>query len=328
MVDEERERLQRELDDERVRLRRQIDAWHEERTADMDAEMERVASRAGARQWFVPPAERRQVDADQPFMEYSTCSYGDFQHPRFTDLCATIGHENRLHRKLWEFVFILHQLERAGALAPGARGLGFGVGQEPLPARFAALGCDVVATDAPPEIGADSGWHDTSQWAFGVDALPHQGLCDLTEFRERVTYRPADMNRIDADLTGFDFTWSACCFEHLGSIRHGLDFVINSVENCLRPGGVAIHTTEFNLSSNDVTVESAHLSLFRRRDLEELVEELRRRGHDAEPITIAPDANLFDHFVDLPPFNEEPHLKLELEGLTCTSVGLVVRRGA
>ena len=45
----------------------------------------------------------------------------------------------------------------------------------------------------------------------------------------RVSFRAVDMNTIAADLTDFDFCWSSCCFEHLGSIDHGLQFIHNTM---------------------------------------------------------------------------------------------------
>jgi len=30
---------------------------------------------------------------------------------------------------------------------------------------------------------------------------------------------------LPADLTGFDFCWSICALEHLGTIAQGLDFI-------------------------------------------------------------------------------------------------------
>lgn len=291
-------------------------------------ELDELLAAATARNVFVPPIERLQVSADQPFMQFSTCSMADFQHPRFTELCNRIGHDVRLHRKLWEFVFVVHHLERLGVLTVGSRGVGFGVGQEPLPAVFASTGCEIMATDAPADIGITTGWKETSQWAYTIDDLRNDGLCPPDEFARLVSYQPADMNNIDAGLDGYDFTWSACCFEHLGSIRHGLDFVINSVEQCLRPGGVAVHTTELNMSSNTTTLESPSLSIFRRSDLQELIDELRGRGHEVDALTIAPDAHHLDHHVDLPPYQLQPHLKLELAGYVSTSVGLVIRRGS
>ena len=57
----------------------------------------------------------------------------------------------RWHRKLWEYVMICQALWERGMLRAGRRGCGFGVGQEPLPALFASLGCEVLAADAPAE---------------------------------------------------------------------------------------------------------------------------------------------------------------------------------
>ena len=84
--------------------------------------------------------------------------------------------EPRFHRKYWEFAYIYHHLERLGAFRPGGRGIGFGVGSEPLPAAFAALGAEVVATDALPDIGERSGWTTTLEHAAGFESLQWQGI--------------------------------------------------------------------------------------------------------------------------------------------------------
>jgi len=279
------------------------------------------------RRLFVPPLDTTEVDEASPFMQYATCSAADFMHPEFARICDSLNVRLCFQRKLWEYVYVVHHLETAGFLKEGARGVVFGVGSEPLPAAFAALGCDVVVTDAPTDIADRGGWREHRHSA-AVDALTNAGLCDPAELRKRVSHRFVDMNAIPDDLTGFDFCWSACCFEHLGSLQHGTDFVIESVERCLRPGGIAVHTTEFNLSSNDATLETPGLSIYRRQDLEELRDELRSRGHTVTELTIAPDASYLDQYVDLRPFSKDLHLKLELAGYATTSVGLVIRKSA
>ena len=67
------------------------------------------------------------------------------------------GRDVMLHRKMWEWLFIAEALRERGMLAAGHRGVGFGVGQEPLVALFAAAGCAVVATDQPHESAVASG---------------------------------------------------------------------------------------------------------------------------------------------------------------------------
>lgn len=279
-----------------------------------------------ARRLWVPPIDTISTALESPFMQYATCTAVDYVHPEFARICDALNVRKRFLRKLWEYVYIVHHFEQAGVLRAGSRGLVFGVGAEPLPAYFASLGCEVVATDAPIELADRGGWTEHRHSAE-IDAMTNGGICDGADFRERVSHRFVDMNDIPADLTGFDFCWSTCCFEHLGSLRHGLDFVANSVERCLRPGGVAVHTTEYNLSSNAKTLEAPNLSIYRRRDIEWLIGELRERGHTVSELTVAPDASYLDQYVDVRPFSDELHLKLELANYTTTSVGLVIQRG-
>ncbi|MGH8779172.1 hypothetical protein [Paraburkholderia sp.] len=275
---------------------------------------------------FIPNAPVTGNDA--PFMQYSTCSAADMMHPRYAEICRMIALPPMYQRKFWEWAYIIHHLHSAGALAEGKRGLGFGVGQERLPALFAKLGCEIVATDAPPEIGVSSGWSTTGQHSAALSELKFPAVVDDAVFDAKVSHRFCDMNLIDSSLTGFDFTWSSCCFEHLGSLEAGLQFVINSVEKTLKPGGIAVHTTEYNLSSNDETVTDGPTVIYRRRDMEDLVSRLLARGHEVQPFIIAPHAHALDFHVDAPPYTNNPHLKLRLLGHTTTSVGIFVRRTA
>lgn len=259
------------------------------------------------------------------YMSSANCLASDFFHPRFAEFCVAYKHRVQLHRKLWEWAFIYHHLNDAGVLADGKRGLGFGVGQERLPAFFASKGATVVATDAPSGV-ADSGWKETGQHSDALEDLFHRDLVEEDEFRSHVTFEPADMNNISPHLTDFDFCWSACCFEHLGSIQHGLDFVCNSIKS-IRPGGIAVHTTELNLSSDDETVETGGTVLFRRRDFDALKSRLRQDGHIVKDLPIKLGLSYIDHLVDVPPYRDEPHLKTALGRFVMTSAGIVIRRG-
>lgn len=264
--------------------------------------------------------------AQKPFLPFSTCSAADFLHVRYAEICRVLGHRLQFHRKLWEWVFIFHHLEQAGMLSEGKRGLGFGVGKERLPAVFASRGASVIATDAPAEIGASSGWTDTGQHSDNLAELRFPELVSDELFDARVSHRFVDMNEISDDLIDFDFAWSACAFEHLGSLEAGMQFVINSVEKTLKPGGMAVHTSEFNLSSNDATIADGHTVLYRRRDMEELMARLRERGHEVAPFVVAPDSHFLDFYVDLPPYADEPSLKIKFGEFVTTSVGLVITK--
>jgi hypothetical protein len=143
------------------------------------------------------------------------------------------------------------------------------------------------------------------------------------------------MNHIPDDLRGYDFTWSTCSFEHCGSLELGLRFLERQME-CLRPGGVAVHTTEFNLSSNDDTLAEGPCVIFRLRDIEDVCRRLTEQGHHVEPLDLDPGSDELDRFVDPPPYYEsakEPygrikHLRLSLAGYASTSIGLIIRKAA
>lgn len=253
------------------------------------------------------------------------CTEAQFREDLYGKICsALVIDPTQLHRKNWEFVWIIAALRRAGLLRPNMRALGFGVGNEPLPAFFARLGIGVLATDAPSATIAGQGWDTTNQHASSREQLWRPGIVNRESFEKCVSFAFADMNNIPVDFSGFDFCWSACCFEHLGSIENGLNFVRNSLKT-LKPGGLAIHTTEFNLTSNEDTFEHPTLSLFRKRDIESLYARLIEEGHQPWPLNLFPGNGKVDAFVDLPPF-ALPHLKLQVGKYVTTSVGLCVRK--
>ncbi len=276
--------------------------------------------------WRNLPAMVAGAPAKDAFPAATVCRQESFKEPYFAYWAARLGEGLRYHRKLWEFVFISQVLWERGAVVAGARGLGFGVGLEPLAAFFASQDCEIMGTDMSPEVARQAGWMDTNEHAHGKEALRRPWVCPDPLFDRNVTFRECDMNAIPTDLVGYDFCWSACALEHLGSIEKGLAFIIRSVE-CLKPGGWAIHTTELNLSSNEDTVDNMDTVLFRRRDLEELAARLTALGHYVAPFDFDPGVDPLDVYVDIPPYRVEPHLKLALWGYSVTSVGLIIRRG-
>lgn len=276
---------------------------------------------------FKPQAEYQQLPPDAPFLRFANCQAEDFFHPRYAQLAKLFDQRPDFHRKQWEWVFIIHKLLESGVVREGARGLVFGVGVEPLPAIFASMGAYITATDAPPDSEGNDIWTSTKQYGDSLETLFHPNIIPDEKFRRFVTHRPCDMNNIDADLVDFDFNWSSCCFEHLGSLQAGIDFVINAVEKTLKVGGVAIHTTELNMSSDEDTITEGPTVIYRRKDIHSLVDQLRSRGHHVEDVIIGPPAHSLDYHVDVPPYVSDIHIKLLIASFVATSVGLVIRRG-
>lgn len=252
---------------------------------------------------------------DMPFAKYWAAFFGKYDSfPAY-------------HRKQWEDIYICQALYERGYLSEGKHGIGFGVGEECLPDLFASFGCNIVASDLAADFAEAKGWIESGQNAAGdIEKLRKRHFCDDREFYERVSYRNVDMNNIPHDLGGFDFCWSTCALEHLGSLRHGADFIINSM-NVLRSGGIAIHTTEYNLYSNDDTMETESCSLYRKKDILEIVERLETLGFIVEPFDWYIGNTIYDNFVDLPPYQRKKlHLRLLIEKYPCTSIGIIVKK--
>jgi 2-polyprenyl-3-methyl-5-hydroxy-6-metoxy-1,4-benzoquinol methylase len=269
------------------------------------------------------------------------CEQADFETKWFVHWCRELRMEPIYHRKIWEDCFALQAIWEAGLLRPGVSALCFGAGEEPLPSYLASRGVDVLATDLAPDDAAAAGWVATGQHATR-EKLFRPELIDREAFDQRVDFRVVDMNAIPADLGGkFDLCWSLCSLEHVGSTDLACRFVERSVE-CLKPGGVAIHTTEYNLTSETETVTSGWCVLFTRPQIEALCERLRAVGHDVKRVSFDTGSAPLDQFIDLPPFPhptlewispnalalpKAPHLRLALLGHVSTSIGLIIRSG-
>ncbi len=254
------------------------------------------------------------------------CTQAQLQEPWFDAWCTALGERPRAHRKLWEHAYIARVLDAHGHLAPGQQGLGFGVGREPLTALFAGRGCSIVATDLAHDAEGARVWSNTGQHAGGLAGLSRPELCDPDAFEKLVTWRPVDMRALPDDLSGFDFCWSACSLEHLGTLEAGLAFVEGSMQT-LRPGGLAVHTTEYNLDSDTDTVAAGNTVLYRRADLEALVRRLEGLGHALAALDLVPGDGILDEYVDLPPYGEDSHLRAWFGRYSTTSVALVIRAG-
>ena len=254
------------------------------------------------------------------------CTQNQFQSPLYAKWCAEIAEVPRHHRKQWEFVYTLEALQRFNLLRPGIRGLGFGVGTEPLPAVMAKYGCSVVATEINIEKPHADGWMKGATVQDEMHRLNDRGICDPTVFHQNVSYRDVDMNHIPEDLKDFDFVWSCCSLEHVGSMKLASEFIINSMR-CLKPGGVAIHTTEYNTNSNTFTIKKGPTVFYRRLDVIAVAQALQQEGHDIH-LNLNTGRGEIDRYIDFPPYDTNKHLKLlvryRMTSVVATSIGLVV----
>jgi hypothetical protein len=277
-------------------------------------------------------AEARAVRVEGEDLVSQVCRFATLDSPRFRLWLDRLGVPISLHRKHWELGYICQALQERGMLQPGRRGLGFAVGAERIPSYLASRGCTILASDLDGSDVRHDHWAASGQWVGHLAGLNQYGLCPAERFARQVSYRPVDMNRIPDELRDFDFTWSTCSFEHCGSIELGLEFMRRQMD-CLRPGGIAVHTTEFNLSSNDATLESGPTVIFRLKDIEVLCQQLRDLGHSVEPLDVDPGTTPEDLEIDEPPYYagrtgdaDIRHLRLRLGGHVATSLGLIIRK--
>lgn len=252
------------------------------------------------------------------------CSQAQLASPEFQKWCEVIGESKmHMHRKPWEWCYIAQALHERKKLMPGQKGIGFAVGQEPLAALFAKYGCDILATDLDLNK-VDSSWVNTNQHSDSLADLNKRKICTHDVFNKNVKFTHADMNDIPKVLKNFDFCWSACAMEHLGSIEKGKQFIFNML-SCLKPGGIAVHTTEFNISSNTDTCDFTQSVLFRKRDLIELADILKNEGHHIELDFTLGDGEA-DRYIDTPPYKHNPHLRVMIGEYVSTSFGLVITK--
>lgn len=242
------------------------------------------------------------------------------------------------HRKLWEFAFILQVLWQHGHLEGGKRGLGFGCGTEPIPSLLASYGIDIVATDLAADRQAGEGWTATGQHTSSLESIFQAGLVDRKTFDRHVSLAYVDMRDIPGSLNGFDFCWSICALEHLGTIAQGLDFVEASLST-LRSGGTAVHTTEYNFLDDERTIDNWPTVLFQRTHFKELHDRLTAKGHKVAPLDFNVGQKPLDRFIDIPPYPGDwtdyqksiwparpTHLKLTIDGFASTCFGIIVQK--
>lgn len=264
----------------------------------------------------------------------TVCRRAHFQEEWLDRWSRTLGYPDLLssnlwsHRKAWEWCAIAQALEERGMLRLGRLGLGFAVGTEPLPSAFAARGAAVLATDLA-SAESEEHWTATGQHAASKEALWHPALVERGDFERRVDFADADMRTLEGLLPIWNFLWSSCALEHLGTLDAGWDFVVASAR-LLLPDGVAAHTTEFNVSSERHTIEAGPNVLYRRCDVERLAERLRREGCRLEAPDLFPGDHPDDLEPDEPPYfqGRRKHIKLRMDGHVTTSMLLIVGREA
>jgi hypothetical protein len=233
------------------------------------------------------------------------------------------------NRKLWEWALILETAKISGNLQAGKKALGFAVGQEPIPAILADYGVSVLASDKHTD--KSGAWIKTKEHMADLTDLFHPEIIDNDALSEFVRCMHIDMNYIPDGLGKFDFIWSSCAIEHLGSPSKGLDFVLESIE-MLNPGGVAIHTTELELTSKSETADYGNCAVYRVQDFKILQNKIHELGYSMELNTFVDMSTPKDRWISRIPLvgventKDLAHLKLGLGDSISTSFSIVIEK--
>lgn len=238
-----------------------------------------------------------------------------------------------MHRKFWELTSIAQVFtERVKPHVKGVppRVIGFGCGREQLPAWFASRAYARVTASDQPQSPQTSEWASTGQYSAGLSDLPWRGICS-EDALGMIKFAPIDMRSIPEEFLsgGYDFTWSAGSMEHIGGIEPGLDFFCQQMR-CLRPGGWAAHTTEFEYdppTGGPGPLDTKNLCVYRSEHIQQLRERLAAQGDRLLKVNLKVGRDAEDSVVLDPPYSGYPHLKIRLHGYAFTSVLLIAVRG-
>jgi len=155
----------------------------------------------------------------------------------------------------------------------------------------------------------------------------------LTGVGCRITaLKATEAGAFPADLRDFDFCWSVSHLQHAGSLARGIELAEKSADT-LKPGGVLVHTTEFNFTTDDQTIDNWSTVLYQRRHFEEMAKRLQARGCRVLPLDFSVGTGPLDRFIDMPPMelagssvkewsHDTTHIKISIDGFPCTAFGL------
>jgi SAM-dependent methyltransferase len=193
------------------------------------------------------------------------CDAADWFQPDILEIIANELREvPRFHRKQWESAMIFLALRRLGKLQPESTGLSMGGGKELILYALAQHVRQLVVTDL---YDTQTDW-DCAKTDDPDTFIRHNKPFPVDD--ERLKALRMDMRDLHFPDRSFDFCYSTCAVEHIGTredfLRH-----FNEVARVLTDDGVYVFTTE--VSYGDQTIKDEHNYVFSLRDLYEIFAE-------------------------------------------------------
>ena len=174
------------------------------------------------------------------------CDTADWFDNEFNSIVINeLKEQPRLHRKQWEFAMIFLALRKLGFLEADKTGLSMGGGTERVLYSIAKHVKKLFVTDLYDE---NTSW-DCARTLNPDDLIKNNMPSEITT--NNITALKMDMRSLDFEDNTFDFCYSSCAFEHIGSFD---DFGqhLDEVYRCLKPEGVYVFTTELQLGNTTI----------------------------------------------------------------------------
>jgi hypothetical protein len=268
-----------------------------------------------------PPAEADLPWTFQPpTLEHPVsqlCTAAQFDEPAFREIIEAMALRPGRTRMLWEQAWVVSVLATEGMVAPGKSGVAFDAGRERIGSLLASRGVQV--------LGTGSGIADERDAEARRLQLFYPEIVHVEDFDTLVSFAEVDPRQARRMPPGsHDFCWSLGAPNRLGSIEAALDFFEASLV-ALKPGGLAVHSFAFNLSSDAATWELPDLVVLRRRDIETLAARLAPAGHRLVTVNTHPGHDLADETVKTEAHGPTGHRQRHGFAVA-TSFGLAIRK--
>jgi SAM-dependent methyltransferase len=232
------------------------------------------------------------------------------------ELCPDWKKNGAIHRKHWEWGLGLYGLQKLGCIRPDAEALSVGAGVEWPLYYFANRVRHVHAIDLYDDTHFEGLDPTVPSNAERAAPFPYR--------REALSFTRMDALDLQFPDDTFDFVFTFSSIEHFGG-HGGTALAMQEIARVLKPGGVAVVSTEIVLHGRDPEFFTA--------------DEIAPCFVDAsgltlvEPLDLAIDPELVANPVpfDYPPgFQGDtgPHTSVRIRGVTFTSIELFLRKPA
>jgi SAM-dependent methyltransferase len=176
------------------------------------------------------------------------CCIEDWQNEEIKNTLHSLGNESSMgiiQRKDWEWALGIIAMNRFSKLGKDSLGVGVGAGKEAVLFYLANKIKHVYATD----LYDDNEWPDLAP----SDFIENPGKYAPFPYNEEaLTIMKMDGTRLEFPSDRFDIGFSFSSIEHFGGNNHsGALKGMLEIERTLKPGGLAVITTEYIINDKD-----------------------------------------------------------------------------